>query len=66
MVGVVWLVVVVDVVVIVVVDVCCCRSYSDDLMFGGRPAVETKNVTTSLVAPCNAPTDTNSNQALHT
>ena len=31
-----------------------------------QPAVETKNATTSLVAPCNAPTDTNSNQALHT
>ena len=31
-----------------------------------QPAVETKNATASLVAPCNAPTDTNSNQALHT
>ena len=31
-----------------------------------QPAVETKNATASLVAPCNVPTDTNSNQALHT
>ena len=26
-------------------DVCCCCSYSDDLMFDGRPAMETKNAT---------------------
>ena len=31
-----------------------------------QPAVETKNATASLVAPCNVPTDTNSYQALHT
>ena len=31
-----------------------------------QPAVETKNATASLIAPCNEPTDTNSNQALHT
>ena len=30
---------------VVVADVCCCCSYSDDLMFGGRPAMETKNAT---------------------
>ena len=28
-----------------VVDVCCCCSYSDELMFDGRPAMETKNAT---------------------
>ena len=31
-----------------------------------QPAVETKNATASLIAPCDVPTDTYSNQALHT
>ena len=31
-----------------------------------QPMVETKNATASLIAPCDVPTDTYSNQALHT
>ena len=45
--GAVWVLMRLVVVVgdVVVADVCCCCSCGDDLMFGGRPAMETKNAT---------------------